>query len=283
MSVIGVIGYGVVGMATAEAFGKTNEILWHDPYKKGSTPLAKLISSCEYFFFCLPTPMFSDYSGIDLSLVDAMVDKVASKISGTEKLMVIKSTVVPGTTARYQKKYPKVRFAMNPEFLTEVNAPWDFVHPDRVVIGATDEADATRLARLHREFLGYEIKIFLTDTTTAEMVKYMSNCYMATKIIFANEIRELCRKMKVNYSDVAEMTGADKRIGTSFLKVSPWGGFGLKCFPKDSVALLGLAKKKRVDLSVLRAVWKKNLKVRKVRDWEHITGAETKVKKPKTT
>lgn len=110
---IGVIGYGVVGMATAEAFGKINQVLWHDPFKKGSTPLAKLISSCEYFFFCLPTPMFSDYSGIDLSLVDTMMDKVASKIGGTEK------------------KYPKVRFAMNPEFLTEVNAPWDFTHPDR--------------------------------------------------------------------------------------------------------------------------------------------------------
>jgi len=68
------------------------------------------------------------------------------------------------------------------------------------------------------------------------MVKYMSNCYMATKIIFANETKELCRKMKINYSDVAEMTGYDKRIGQSFLKVSPWRGFGLKCFPKDTGA-----------------------------------------------
>lgn len=273
MSTIGIIGYGVVGQATASGFGKNNKIIWNDPGRKGSTSLKKIASSAEYIFICVPTPMFSDFSGIDLSIVDQVVDEISPLIKGSDKVLIIKSTVVPGTTARYSKKYAGVRFAMNPEFLTEVNAPWDFIHTDRIVIGAMDEADATRIARLHREIMGYEVKIFLTDTTTAEMVKYMSNCYMATKIIFGNEMKELSDKLKINYSDVAEMVGYDKRIGHSFLKVSPWRGFGLKCFPKDTVALLGLAKKMRVDLSILKAVWKKNLKVREVRDWEDIQGA----------
>ena len=84
---------------------------------------------------------------------------------------------------------------------------------------------------------------------------------------------DLAGKLGINYGDVADMVGADPRIGKSFLKVSPYGGFGLKCFPKDTVAILGLAKKLKADLSVLEAVWKKNLKVRKVRDWEGIKGA----------
>lgn len=273
MAKIGIIGWGVVGQATGEAFSKVHNVLWNDPAKKGSTPLPKLIKDSEYIFVCVPTPMFSDESGIDLSVVESVVAQVAPKIKNTNKVLIIKSSVVPGTTASFAKRYPKVKFAMNPEFLTEVNAPWDFLHPDRVVIGAFDEGVASRIAQLHRGVLGYEVKIFLTDPTTAEMVKYMSNTFMATKSIFANEMKELSDKLGINYDDVREMAAADKRIGGSYLKVTPFRGFGLKCFPKDTVALLGLARQLSVDLSVLKAAWRKNLKIRKVRDWEEIDGA----------
>ena len=273
MATLGIIGWGVVGQATGAGFGKKHKIIWNNKSDKGSTPVPELCQKSDFVFLCLPTPMKADQTGIDLKCMNQVVDEVAPLLADTNKPLIVKSTVIPGTTASYAKKYPKVQFAMNPEFLTEINAPWDFLHPDRVVIGAINEDIANRIARLHRDVMGYKVKIFTTDTTTAELVKYMSNTYMATKVMFANEMADLAEKLGINYDDVADMVGADKRIGKSFLKVSPFRGFGLKCFPKDTVAILGLAKKLKVDLSVLQAVWKKNLKVRKVRDWEGIKGA----------
>ena len=273
MATLGIIGWGVVGQATGKGFKKKHKIIWNNKSVKGSTPIKELCEKSDFVFLCLPTPMKADHSGIDLKVMDHVVTEVAPLLANTNKPLIVKSTVVPGTTMRYAKKYPKVEFAMNPEFLTEINAPWDFLHPDRVVIGALNEDIANRIARLHRDIMGYKVKIFITDPTTAEMVKYMSNTFMATKVIFANEMADLADKLGINYNDVVDMVGADVRIGKSFLKVSPFKGFGLKCFPKDTVAILGLAKKLKVDLSVLQAVWKKNLKVRKIRDWEGIRGA----------
>lgn len=276
MANLGIIGWGVVGQSTGRGFGKAHNIVWNDPYKKGSTSIGGIVSKADFVFVCVPTPMKTDYSGIDLSIMNKVVGNIAKKISGKNIPLIIKSTVVPGTTDKYAKKYPKVKFAMNPEFLTEVNAPWDFLHPDRVVIGAYDEDVANRIARLHRDVLGYKVKIYTTDPTTAEMVKYMSNTFMATKVIFGNEFYELAKKLDINYDDVVKMVGADKRILPSFLAKTPFAGFGLKCFPKDTAAILGLARKLKVDLSVLEAAWKKNLKIRKVRDWEEIDGAVKK-------
>jgi len=279
MANIGIIGWGVVGQATGKAFKDAGyKVLWNDPVKKESTPLPKLVKFSDAIFICVPTPMFEGDSGVDLSIINKVVKDVASSAANTGKVLIIKSTVPPGTTAALAKKYPKINFAMSPEFLTEINAPYDFLHPDRVVIGAFDEGLAIEIAKLHRAILGYEVKIFTTDPTTAEMVKYMSNTYLATKIIFANEMAELASKLDINYDDVREMTSADKRIESSFLKVTPFGGFGGKCFPKDTVALLEVARKLNVDLSVLKAVWSKNKKVRKIQDWHSIPGAVSKKK-----
>jgi len=276
MATIGIIGWGVVGQATGVAFGKKHKVVFSDPLIEGSASIKDLCRDSEYIFVCVPTPMFADESGIDLSIINKVVGEVSPKIKNTNKVLVIKSSVVPGTTVLLSKKYPGVKFAMNPEFLTEVNAPWDVVHTDRVVVGAFDEGVALRLAKLHRGLVGYKVKIYITDPTSAEMVKYMSNCFMATKVIYANEMKDLADKLGINYSDVAEMVAADRRIGISFLKTTPFKGFGGKCFPKDTVALLALARKLKVDLSLLNTAWKKNLKIRPIRDWEEIDGAVNK-------
>ena len=271
---IGIIGWGVVGRAVGEGFAtkKENKILW---YSRTAGPYSpeKVISESEFLFVSVPTPMFLDGSGIDLSIVKSTVDFVAPKIAGTDKILTIKSTVVPGTTASFAKKYPKTNFAMNPEFLTEANAPWDFLHPDRTVIGASSDAVAQRLVSLYRDLYGPNSKVFMTDTTTAEMVKYMSNAFLSTKVIFSNEMFDLCTALGIKYEEVTEMVAADPRIGPAHFKVTTVRGFGGKCFPKDDSALLAFAKEKKVDMSVLKAVWEKNLKIRKVRDWEEIKGA----------
>ena len=226
--------------------------------------------------------MYSDYSGIDLSVVKEVVDFVAPKIEGTDKILTIKSTVVPGTTASFKKKYPNVNFAMNPEFLTEANALGDFLKPDRTVIGAFSQSVSARLAGLYQDLYGPNSKIFLTDPTTAEMVKYMSNAFLATKVIFANEMYDLCTALGIKYEEVKSMVVADDRIGPTHLDVTTVRGFGGKCFPKDMVALMGFARSKSVEHSLLKTVWDKNLRIRKIRDWEEIKGAVNKKSKKKT-
>jgi UDPglucose 6-dehydrogenase len=198
--------------------------------------------------------MFSDGSGIDPSIMNGVVDQVAPKIVKTDKVLVVKSTIVPGTTFSYKKKYPKTNL-------------------DRTVIGAFSQAVASRLASLYQDLYGPGSKIFITDPTTAEMVKYMSNALLATKVIFANEMYDLCTALGIKYEEVKDMVAADARIGPSHLNVTTVRGFGGKCFPKDMVALIGFAKKRKVDASLLKTVWQKNLKIRKVRDWEDIEGA----------
>lgn len=275
MAKIGIIGWGVVGQAVGRGFEtkKENKVYWYDKYKKGPSSFQKVIDKSEFIFVCVPTPMFSDESGIDLSAIEEVVNKAAPKISGSKKILILKSTVVPNTTARFKKKYPKVNFAMSPEFLTEANAQWDFLHTDRTVIGAFSQAVSARLSQLYQDLYGPGSKIFITDPTTAEMVKYTSNALLATKVIFANEMYELCNALEIKYEEVKKMVVSDRRIGKSHLDVTTVRGFGGKCFPKDVVALLAFAKNKKVDLSLLKAVWQKNLKIRKVRDWEEIDGA----------
>jgi UDP-glucose 6-dehydrogenase len=264
---IGIIGYGIVGQAVEYGFSNS-EIHIYDKYKDYES-LEDVAKKSDYIFICLPTPIKSDESGIDLSIINDNVSKIMKYTNGTDKVIVIKSTVVPGTTEGFIKKYPKSLFCFNPEFLREASFLQDFVNTDRVVIGAGNGLVFRRVCSLYQSVMP-SVPIFSTDPTTAEMVKYMANCLLATKVVFANEMYDICQKMGIKYQEVKEMVVADKRIGKSHLDVTTVKGFGGKCFPKDLLALRALAKKKGVDTSILDTVWKRNLKIRKVKDWEEI-------------
>lgn len=264
---IGIIGYGIVGQAVQYGFSN-EEIHIYDKYKESET-LKETIENSDYIFVCLPTPIKTEQLGIDLSILNSNIKEIASLIKGTDKIIIIKSTVVPGTTKKYSQKYPKCLFCFNPEFLTERAFLQDFINTDRVIIGAEDDLVFRRVSALYQKIMP-KVSIFQTDPTTAEMVKYMANCFLATKVIFANEMYEICQKLGVKYEEVKKMVVADSRIFDSHLEVTTLRGFGGKCFPKDLLALKALAKKKGVDVKILDAVWSKNLKIRKVYDWEKI-------------
>ena len=274
---IGVIGYGYVGRATGEGFSSNpkNKVFWFDKFKESPNTLEEVIEKSDFIFIAVPTPIFSDYSGMDMSIVEGVIDQVAPKVSGTDKVLIIKSTSLPGTTKKMSKKYPEVNFAMNPEFLTQKNANTDFLKPFRTVIGCENSDIGLRVQELYSTILPKDQKYFITDTTSAEMAKYMSNIVLASKIIIGNEFYDLAQEVGANYLDVSAIAEADPRIGT-FLGVPGWDGdrgFGKACFPKDTIGILGLAKKLKVDMSALSAVWKKNLKIRKNRDWEEMPQA----------
>lgn len=268
---IGIIGYGIVGSALANGFKETADILFYDKFKE-STPLEQLVEKSEFIFITVPTPMKADESGIDLSIVEEVIGQIAPKTAGTNKIIIIKSTSTPGTTKKYQEKYPDSKFAYNPEFLTEANYMEDFINADRTVLGASEGGVLERLTTLYRLRFPNQ-KIFQTDTTSAEVVKYMANAYLATKVIFANEMYNLCQKLGIDYPKVKEMVVADHRIFDSHLDVTAERGFGGKCFPKDMVALISSAKELGVDVSLLEKAWEINKRIRKDRNWEEIPGA----------
>ncbi len=270
---MGIIGYGIVGQALAFGFSEDSikdkyDIKYYDKYKETNS-LKEVVKESEFIFICLPTPMKADESGIDLSIIESSIAEITKITNGTDKIIVIKSTVVPGTTAAFEKKYPKTFFAFNPEFLTEANYLEDFLNADRNIIGANNDLTSRRVVALYRQRFP-RTKIFQTDTTTAEMVKYMANSFLATKVIFANEMFSLCQALGIKYEEVKNMVAADHRIFDSHLDVTTAKGFGGKCFPKDVVALIGRAKELNIETKLLEPVWTINKKIRKVRDWEEI-------------
>lgn len=279
MTHIAIIGYGIVGQAVAHGFSTPNRqekyrTLFYDKFKESDT-LENVVNASEVIFICLPTPMKADESGIDLSIIEEMVAEITQYTNGTDKIIVIKSTVVPGTTARLQEMYPQTHFCFSPEFLRETSHLHDALHPDRIVVGAQNDAVAERIGKLFRTQFPY-VHMFHTDPTTAEMVKYMANMYLAQKVMFANEMATLCDALGIAYSDVKSIVVGDHRIFDSHLDIHPEKGFGGKCFPKDLVALRGRAREIGVELELLSKVWELNKNVRTVKDWEEIPFAVTK-------
>lgn len=269
---LGIIGYGFVGQAVANGFNTSSNgkdsIIWYDKYKEGAS-LEDTIKKSEFIFVCLPTPMKEDESGIDLSIFEDMIPQITKYTDGTDKIIVIKSTVIPGTTVKFEEKFPNSKFAFNPEFLTEANFLEDFIKAERTIIGVNNDLVFRRVAVVFKQRFP-NTQIFQTDPTTAETVKYFANAFLSMKVTFANFFYDYCQKLGIKYEEVKKMAAADHRIGDYHLDVTTSRGFGGKCFPKDLVAIMGEFKKLGVDYSLLEAMWDYNKKIRKVHDWEEI-------------
>jgi UDPglucose 6-dehydrogenase len=234
-----------------------------------TTNLQEALTDANAVFIAVGTPQDEDGSA-DLSYVlDA--SKEIAKYSTSSKLIVTKSTV-PAKTGEKIKNLlaeinPQIKFyvASNPEFLREGCAIEDFMQPDRIVIGYDDDQAKKILEEIYQYFPAS--KIFHTDIVTAELIKYGSNSFLATKIAFVNELADLCENVGGNIKDLAIAMGQDSRIGEKFLNPGP--GFGGSCFPKDILALLNIAKNNNANLSLIDAVVKsnnnrKNLMVKKI-------------------
>lgn len=269
---LGIIGYGFVGQAVANGFNVASDnkdnIRYYDKFKETES-LEQVITESEFIFICLPTPMKDDESGIDLSIIEEMIPQITRYTDNTDKIIIIKSTVIPGTTASFEKKFPESQFAFNPEFLTEANFLGDFLNADRTVIGANNDLVSRRLTVIYRQRFP-KTAIYQTDPTTAELVKYFANAFLSLKVSFANFFYDYCQKIGVKYEEVKKMAAADPRIVDKHLEVTTQRGFGGKCFPKDLVAIMGEFKKAGVDYSLLETMWEYNKKIRKVHDWEEI-------------
>ena len=275
---IGIVGQGYVGSAVKEVFSKHYEVDTFDldESKRDVDYIEDIVDRNDIIFVCVPTPMKKDGS-CDTSIVESVVEDIDDIVNcftnKDHKIVAIKSTIPPGTTNRLNKKYKNISVIFNPEFLTEANFIDDFKNQNRIIIGG-ERPSTTKLRQVY-SLVFPNTKIVKTGSKTAEMVKYMTNTFLATKVSFANEMKMICDELKIDYDKVVEYSTYDERLGKSHWAVpGPDGklGFGGSCFPKDINALIALSKDMRLYLHTLQSVWKTNLKVRPEKDWEDLKG-----------
>ena len=213
------------------------------------------VAGSQFVFLCLPTPQLDD-GAADVSFILEST-KMLSRHLKKSSTVVIKSTVPVNTWKLVKENINRddVSVVSNPEFLREGTALQDFFKPDRIVVGCTDEVKATEVARLYK---AKKAKVVFTDNTSAEIIKYASNSFLAIKLSFVNEIAAYAESTDANALEVLNAMGLDKRIGKDFLKPGPgWGGM---CFPKDVSALKESAREKNVPIPLLDAALESNLK-----------------------
>ena len=287
---ISIVGSGYVGIVTGIGFAELgNKVIFVDIDKKkidiinaGKPPVfepqldelmqknsgnyyatnnyAEAILNSHITFICVGTPSNSDGS-INLEYVKSAAREIGKVLKEKDgfHVVVVKSTVVPGTTESVVKPileknsgkeaFSEFGLAVNPEFLREGSAVKDFFNPDRIVVGVRDDASRTMISELYSSF---DCPKLFVELKTAEMTKYASNAFLATKISFANEIGNICKKLGIDVYDVFRGVGLDHRINPSFFRVGI--GFGGSCFPKDIKALIAKAEEIGESPKILKAV-----------------------------
>ncbi len=239
-----------------------------------TTDIGETVENALAIFIAVGTPPMKDGSA-DLSFVDEVAETIAKHMT-SYKVIITKSTVPIGTGERLRKIVGRSQresidfdIVSNPEFLREGSAIEDFMRPDRVVIGAESQQAIAIMKDLYRPLYLIETPFLITDVPTAEMIKYASNSFLATKITFINEVANLCEKVGADVRMVAKGMGLDGRIGSKFLHPGP--GYGGSCFPKDVLALSKISRDKDYDFKILKSVIEANnrqrtLMVEKIRE-----------------
>ncbi|SMH72321.1 UDP-glucose dehydrogenase family protein [Candidatus Nitrosotalea okcheonensis] len=289
-SVLGSKGYSIIGIdsdKTKVAKIKTGRSPFYEPkldellksaLKKSltiSTDVRLAVNQCDIIFVTVGTPL-SEKGQIDLTILKSAIEEIGNILATENKkpILVIKSTVVPGTTNDFVmpiiknkigKKISKIRILTNPEFLREGKSIDDTLKPHIVVIGGNND-ESVKLKKFYQHLYGVKIPIILTNHQTAELIKYANNSFLATKISFVNQIANICQSIPgTNIEDVAKAIGLDPRIGSLFLKAGP--GYGGSCLPKDLQALIAFSSKTGVEPILLKAVQEtNNSQVKKILD-----------------
>jgi UDPglucose 6-dehydrogenase len=272
MDKIGLIGKGFVGNAIYENFKDFHEFMIYDkdPTRANCNAIYEVLHHTKIIFVALPTPMTKE-GCCDISIIGKVM--AAIHYWYNDNIIILKSTVPPGTCDWIKKIYPQMRLVYSPEFLTEKNSIEDFKNSSRVVFGGEQKDIKVVKDLFEKHFVGKNYQ--LTDYKTAEMVKYFTNTFLATKVSFANEMYDICQALSIEYDKVKDLALLDVRIGKSHLNTpgpDQARGFGGTCFPKDLLALIDHSDKNKYNPLFLRAVWEKNLEVRPEKDWELLKG-----------
>ena len=275
---IGIVGNGFVGSSVAFGFsaqtGCDADVKIYDKDKSKAThELDEVINTSDFIFVSVPTPSNKNGS-INLDIVYNVFDEMNQLNNRTNNVFLLRSTVTPGTTRKLQRKYKNLNIVFNPEFLTERSAKLDFINQARFILGGRKK-DINRVEKLYRWRFGETTPIIKTNFETAEMIKYMNNCFFATKVSFMNEMYQIADACKADWDMAVEGFVRDGRVGHSHTNIpGPDGkfGFGGSCFPKDVQAMIHFAHTLDISPNVLIGAWDTNLDVRPEEDWKELKG-----------
>ena len=279
---IGIIGQGFVGSAIREGLKNFYEVLTYDiDASRCNSTHEKVCRKSDIIFVCIPTPMRKS-GECDTRLLESVVTEIDYSCHTDPEMnrpiIVLKSTVPPGATSRISKTCASVcQVVFSPEFLTEANSFEDFKNQSRIIVGGNTASKCSGAKKVKQMFRKPfpNIPIVVTKWETAEMVKYFTNCFLAAKVTFANQMYEICTAANIDYDKVCEYALYDSRIGKSHMAVpGPDGdrGFGGHCFPKDLWAMIRFAEQNSVSEFFLQAVNIANQDYRTDKDWEKMKG-----------
>lgn len=278
MNTLGIIGQGFVGNAVRLGMQHVFDIKAYD--KDGNkfrnvNGIEDVVLNTDIAFVCVPTPMMKS-GECDLKILNVALTEIQNEVIAYNKknyIVIVKSTIPPGTTDRLNKLYTELDIVFNPEFLTEANAVDDYKNQNRIILGGPNSA-TTIVKRLFEKAFP-RVPIIKTSSTIAEMIKYVTNTFLATKISFANEMYQICQALNIDYDKVIEYAKYDDRLGNSHWAVPGHDGdfgFGGHCFPKDLAALAYLTNQLGIDRTMLIATMTKNVLVRTDLDWTRQKG-----------
>ena len=280
---IGIIGRGFVGSAVEFGFspntGCDTEVRVYDKDpSKSLNSLEDTINNSDIIFLSVPTPSNKDGS-MNLDIVRQVLSDISEVSKNKNGIILLRSTVIPGTTRKLQLEFDNLNLIFNPEFLTERSAKFDFINQPRFILGCGDTVMdrycSEQVAELFRDRFGESIPVVETNYETAELIKYMNNCYFATKVSFLNEMYQISQKSGVDWETAIDGFVRDGRVGHSHMNVpGPDGkfGFGGSCFPKDIRAIINYGESLDLNMNTLKGVWNTNLEVRPEKDWENLKG-----------
>jgi UDPglucose 6-dehydrogenase len=270
---LGIIGQGFVGSAVREGMKNHFDVICYDKDPNKFSNIGSIFEMMEVVdvaFLCVPTPM--KRSGeCDLGIIGSALNDIAACAKTLNKegfIVVIKSTVPPGTTEHFNQIFTQLDIVFNPEFLTEANANEDYKNQNRIIVGG-ERPGSTKVKQIFAKAFP-KVPIIKTSSTIAEMIKYVTNTFLATKVAFANEMYQICQGLDIDYDKVIEYARYDDRLGNSHWSVpGPDGdlGYGGHCFPKDIAALRFVAEEMMVNTTMLTASIQKNNEVRTDLDW----------------
>lgn len=266
---VGVIGNGFVGESQAYAFSPVADVKIFDVNPVKATHTLLEVLSQDFIFVALPTPM-KENGEQDISYIENFFSNIG--LYNTDAVFILKSTVLPGTTKQLIDKH-KFNIVFCPEFLTEKTAKLDMLTQSRIVIGGNTQ-HTEKVLELFKARFGQKHYV-LTDSTTAEFIKYMANTFLAVKVSVVNEFYRMSEALGADWNKALEGFVSDPRIGNSHTQVPGHDGklgFGGTCFPKDINALITMGKELGVDMNTLEAAWKTNLEVRPEQDWKYLVG-----------
>jgi nucleotide sugar dehydrogenase len=275
---IGIIGQGFVGSAVREGMKNHFDVkaFDRDPSKFSNVgSIFEVVEFSDMTFLCVPTPMKKS-GECDLSILKNALTEISQCVKALQKqdfIVVIKSTIPPGTTDKLNHEFGLIDIVFNPEFLTEANAVNDYMNQNRIIVGGDRPASSTVKRIFSKAFP--KVPIIKTSSTIAETIKYVTNTFLAMKVSYANEIYQICQGLGIDYDKVIEYARYDDRLGNSHWSVpGPDGdfGFGGHCFPKDIAALQFLANQMNVSTTMLCATIDKNKEVRTDLDWTKQVG-----------